>query len=451
MKKLTRKLVALLLVACMFVCMVPTASAALLPVSQIDLAIDQLHTTEGYEFVYYAELHMDAAMASIVTLYKDSWSRLSLLRFTCTLSDELTTLLTAENTPNFFFRSNKINGKDIFIPTTSALENGNLVLKYKLNPDIKNDFASSSSSQVRDALCDLMYMQANPGFVPMQNIGDLKEVNTTATIHLSSSDGDPLPLVGTTRVLVASGTLKTPLEEKITQTSTDVEETGITDMIDTGHHTQILQGYPDGTFQPERNITRAEAAVTLYRLLLPEVKASVNLDTAPSFTDVPSNAWYAKEVRTLAALGIINGIGNNKFAPDKPISRADFAIILSRFANPADPENYPADFVDVDKTHYAYKNVMTAATYGWVTGTGSNKFNPTKYITRAEASKMFCMFLDRRPDKFAISRGEFKQYSDLDPSYWAYDYIIEVSTPHDYERVGSFEVWSSIGAFASLS
>lgn len=445
MKKLTQKLLALLLVACMFACMIPAVSAADLPVSKIDLAIDQIHTTEGYELVYYAELSMDEAMASYVTLVKEKWGILSQFRFTCTLTDELTPLLTAENTPEFYFESSKLNGEDIFVPVSSTLDKGSLVLMYKLNPAMEEGFARASSRQVRSALCGLMYMQANPGFVSNESIGSLKELNTKATIHLTNANRDLLLGYGTARALLAEGTLKTTLDEKLTFTSSTVEETGIDRLIDTKNHGWILQGYPEGTFLPARQFTRAEAAVTLYRLLLPEVKASVNLATAPTFSDVKSNAWYATEVRTLAALGIIKGKGGNKFEPNQPISRADFAIILSRFANPAASEAYPADFSDVPKTHYAYKEIMTAATYGWVAGSGENKFNPSKNITRAEASKMFCMFLDRRPDRFAIRRGEFKQYSDLDPSFWAYNYIIEVSTPHEYQRIGNFEVWTDIG------
>ena len=445
MKKLTQKLLALLLVVCMFACMIPAVSAADLPVSKIDLAIDQIHTAEGYDLVYYAELSMDEAMASYVTLVKEKWGILNQFRFTCTLTDELTPLLTAENTPEFYFESSKLNGVDIFVPVSSTLDKGSLVLMYKLNPAMEEGFARASSRQVRSALCDLMYMQANPGFVSNESIGSLKELNTTATIHLTNANRDLLLGYGTARALLAQGTLKTTLEEKVTPTPAPVEETGIDRMIDTKNHTPILKGYPDGTFLPSGNLTRAEAAVTLYRMLLPEVKASVDLSKVPTFRDVKANAWYTEAIYTLAALGILKGTGNSKFEPDAPICRADFAIILSRFANPAFSEDYPANFSDVPSTHYAYKAVMTAAAYGWVDGSNDNKFNPSRSITRAEASKMFCMFLDRRPDKFAIRRGTFKQFPDLDPTFWAYNYIIEVTTPHEYQRVGNFEVWTSIG------
>ncbi len=444
MNNLTRKLLALLLVVCLCACMVPTVSAAGLPVSEIALEIDQIHTTEGYEFVYYAELTMEEDMASFVTLYKERWDWLSKLRFTCTLSDELTAMLTANTAPEYVFASCKLNGKDIFIPVSAALENGALVLVYRLNPAIQEDLATTQAGRVKSALCELMYMQSNPGFIPVQTIGSLTEVNTTATIHLSASNGALLPGYSQTRALVASGAVKTTLNEKITFTGAPVEETGIDSLIETRTHVQILQGFPEGAFYPKRAFTRAEAAVTVYRMLLPEVKASADLNNAPKFTDVKPGSWYAEAVNTLAALGFLRGTGRNKFEPSQPISRADFTVLLTRLANPVAPEAFPADFSDLPTTHYAYEHVMTAAAYGWVAGTGDNKFNPTRSITREEACKMFCMFLNRRPDKFAIRRGEFKPFSDVDPSSWSYDYIVEVTTPHDYQNIGGFELWTSV-------
>ena len=45
------------------------------------------------------------------------------------------------------------------------------------------------------------------------------------------------------------------------------------------------------------------------------------------FTDVPSNAWYAKAVNTLASMGIISGVGDDKFLPNRPITRAELSLI----------------------------------------------------------------------------------------------------------------------------
>ncbi len=448
MKNLTRKILAMLLAVCLFVCLMPSASAVTLPVSTIALDIDQIHTANGYEFIYDAELSMEEDMAAFVSLYRNRWDVLSMLRFTCTLSDELTALLTAENTPSFTFESCQFNKVNIFTPVSSALQNNSLVLTYQLNPAIQQSFATAKAGDVRTALCQLMYMQSNPGFVSSETIRNLSEINTTATIYLTSTDNILLPGFSTQRALVAKGTLKTPIDKNLSFFPAPIEETGVNRLIETGKHMQIFNGYTDGSFKPAKNITRAEAVVTLYRMLRDEAVASVNPNTVPRYSDVKVGSWYEDAVYTLAALGILKDLdktdatGTKKlFKPDDVISRADITVMLTRFVNPVAPNSYPANFSDVPASHYAYKEIMTAAAYGWVAGTGNNKFNPDKGVTRAEISKMYCMFLDRRADKFAIERGNYIPYTDVDPSHWAYEYIIEVTTPHEYTRIGSFEIW----------
>ena len=94
-----------------------------------------------------------------------------------------------------------------------------------------------------------------------------------------------------------------------------------------------LNGYPNESFKPQNNMTRAEAAQMFYNLL-------VNKDVmiTVEFDDVADDAWYATAVNTLASMGILKGIGidadgNNLYAPDSPITRAEFTTIAMRFAN----------------------------------------------------------------------------------------------------------------------
>ena len=71
-----------------------------------------------------------------------------------------------------------------------------------------------------------------------------------------------------------------------------------------------IYGYPDATFGPKANITRAEFASILYRVF-----AFDNKTVTTKFDDVPSRAWYAPAVELLASRGIIYGVGNGKFEP----------------------------------------------------------------------------------------------------------------------------------------
>lgn len=88
---------------------------------------------------------------------------------------------------------------------------------------------------------------------------------------------------------------------------------------------EIINGYEDGTFKPERTVTRAE--ITKISLLGAgiDVPASV---TETGFEDVPADAWYAPFVATGRELEIISGYEDGTFLPDRTVSRVEGLKIL---------------------------------------------------------------------------------------------------------------------------
>ncbi len=88
----------------------------------------------------------------------------------------------------------------------------------------------------------------------------------------------------------------------------------------------IISGYPDGTFRPERSITRQEAAQVLAkRLQLPLIKETNAFIDAQNIA-----AWAHNSVNAITNAGIMVGYPNGTFAPQQPISRAETVVILSR-------------------------------------------------------------------------------------------------------------------------
>ncbi len=85
-------------------------------------------------------------------------------------------------------------------------------------------------------------------------------------------------------------------------------DSGISRWLDTAQPKAYLSGYANGIFQPKKSMTRAEAAQMIYNLLL---DGQVDMDAI--LTDVAANAWYAKAVNTLAALGVITGYLDGSF------------------------------------------------------------------------------------------------------------------------------------------
>jgi len=134
----------------------------------------------------------------------------------------------------------------------------------------------------------------------------------------------------------------------------DVSETfwaydAITELSGSG----VLCGYSDGSFSPDKNITRAEFSVIITRI------ADVGEGTAP-FTDI-SEHWAKNEIESLYAAGYIQGYSDNTFRPDESITRAESVKILNKVIGIKINENEMRDlFTDLPSTHWAYYEIMSA-------------------------------------------------------------------------------------------
>ena len=103
------------------------------------------------------------------------------------------------------------------------------------------------------------------------------------------------------------------------------------------------------------------------------------------FSDT-NGAWYEDAVNELASRKIINGVGGDRFAGERSITRAEFSAILVRALGlPADGK---ADFCDIPEDAWYAGAVGTACEYGIVNGKSGNMFDPLASITRQEAMAM---------------------------------------------------------------
>lgn len=204
-------------------------------------------------------------------------------------------------------------------------------------------------------------------------------------------------------------------------------------------HYTFLVGYPDGTFGPERNMTRAEAAVMFARLLTEQIEADKTYTN--TFNDVPGNHWAADYIGYMQQFGIITGYPDGSFRPDAPVARAEFAAIASRFEKLTEGTK---SFADVPADYWAAKYINFAATRGWVTGYTDGTFRPENPIARAEVAAVTCRLLERTADQDYIrSHPELlRTFRDMAESHWAYWYVMEAANGHDYTRTESGETWS---------
>lgn len=204
-------------------------------------------------------------------------------------------------------------------------------------------------------------------------------------------------------------------------------------------HFAFLVGYTDGTFGPERNMTRAEVTTMFARLLTEQIEADKTYSN--TFSDVPKGCWAANYIGYMQQFGVITGYSDGSFRPDAPVTRAEFAAIASRFEKLTEGSK---SFTDVPDTYWAARYINFAATRGWVTGYSDGTFKPENPITRAEVAAVTCRLLERSADQSYI-RSHLKElhtFADMTESHWAYWYAMEAANGHDYTKSGGSENWS---------
>ena len=212
-------------------------------------------------------------------------------------------------------------------------------------------------------------------------------------------------------------------------------------LLNRDDHFAFLYGYTDGTFGPERNMTRVEAVVMFSRLM--EEKMEEGKTYPCSFSDVPADAWYANAVGYMEQFGIIKGYPDGTFGPYDEITRAQFATIAARFDNLTSGDSV---FTDVPAGHWAADYINFAASKGWVTGYTDGTFRPDEFITRSEVTAFVCRILDRMADADYIAehKDELERtFTDVKESDWSYLYIMEATNGHDYEKFDE-ETWVAI-------
>ncbi len=204
-------------------------------------------------------------------------------------------------------------------------------------------------------------------------------------------------------------------------------------------HLAFLSGYANGTFEPDRNMTRAEVTTMFARLLTEKMAADQTYSN--TFSDVAKSHWAANYIGYMQQFGIITGYADGSFRPDASVTRAEFAAIASRFEALTEGTK---SFSDVPSSHWAAKYINFAATRGWVNGYADGTFRPNNSITRAEVAAVTCRLLERNADQSYIRShlSELRAFTDVSESHWAYWYTMEAANGHDYTKSGSSETWS---------
>ena len=207
-------------------------------------------------------------------------------------------------------------------------------------------------------------------------------------------------------------------------------------------HYAYIVGYPNGNVEPNGNITRAEVATIFFRLLTEEVRTA-NSTQSNSLSDVTRGQWFNHAVSTLSSMGIVKGHNDGTFAPNAPITRAEFAAIAARF----DDKNRDTSskFTDI-ASHWAKNEIGIAANKGWINGYPDGTFRPNQYITRAEAMTLVNRVLNRLPENSSDLLDSMIKWPDnSDASAWYYLAVQEATNSHYYKtKENKFEKWTEL-------
>lgn len=212
-----------------------------------------------------------------------------------------------------------------------------------------------------------------------------------------------------------------------------------TPKLNTADHFAYVQGYPDGTVKPAGNITRAETAAILFRLM-DDASRKTYYSTKSGFRDVASGSWYNTYVATLNNAGVITDSSNGYFRPNEAITRAELAAMLAKFSETTGAANY---FNDVSAKYWAANAIAICAKLGWITGYPDGTFRPNKNVTRAELMAMINRATGRAPKSADAFLPGMKTWIDNTADKWYYLDVQEATNSHSYTVKGS-ETWTAL-------
>ncbi|WP_174721860.1 S-layer homology domain-containing protein, partial [Paenibacillus xylaniclasticus] len=155
----------------------------------------------------------------------------------------------------------------------------------------------------------------------------------------------------------------------------------------------LINGYEDGTFRPNRPITRAEFAVLLNRVFQFQGGSS----TGTVLKDI-DGFWAQQDIEKLVAAGVINGYTDGTFKPNQLITREEMVVMLARIVNldSLEKDATKGNFYDLDHS-YAASEIQAEAQAGIVSGKGNGNFDPKSNASRAEALQIILNALKLNP------------------------------------------------------
>ena len=180
-------------------------------------------------------------------------------------------------------------------------------------------------------------------------------------------------------------------EIKPTITFSDVTSHWASEYIKEAVTLGIVNGMPDGTFAPDKEMTRAEFATILWNMA-----EKPDTESTSAFVDVKSEDWYFKQIAWAFEKGYINGISNAEFNPNGTITREQAMTILYRYAGSLESTEKLDAFNDKESiSDFAYPAMCWAVENKIISGVSDTEIAPKQSATRAQLATIIVRYLKR--------------------------------------------------------
>ncbi len=161
--------------------------------------------------------------------------------------------------------------------------------------------------------------------------------------------------------------------------------------ISTLHAANIINGFPDGTFKPSRDVTRVQA-VKMIAAAFQLTNTDMEPVARPKLKDVDPSDPYFRAIITSINLGVVKGYEDNTFRPNETITRGQMAIMVAKAAGLTAKGESP--FTDVPQSS-PYADAVTALyEAGIAKGISATEFGVDKNVTRGQLATFIVNALD---------------------------------------------------------
>lgn len=145
----------------------------------------------------------------------------------------------------------------------------------------------------------------------------------------------------------------------------------------------FITGYPDGSFKPDRQVSRAEFISMVNRALGNKGTSKIY------FSDVRSTDWYYSDVAKAVSAAFVSGFNDNTFRPDQSVTRQEAAVIISNFIPTYGYSARLQSFGDYKQiSDWANTALSKVCGKGYISGYSDGRMHPLDALTRAQAAKI---------------------------------------------------------------